>query len=920
MNSNTNSGREFRREMVADLLLPLLIALPVLWALLPGGLPSTADNQVHFMRAAEMVHAWQDGVLIPRWSANLGLGLGIPLFVYAPPLPYFVTAGLHWLGLPLDTAYKGMWVIALLICTFGGYRLTRNALGMWPAVVSCAALVYAPLGLRELFIQGNAGQYMAWAFLPWLSWGVIQSYRQSGLGVVIATGLAMAGVLLSHNAVALLAAGMAGGLWLCLAVDTRQWRASLRSLAGIGLGLLLSAWFWAPALLEVDYMRPDLITASDFHPRFIGPGELLALSPRLDSGAINPYFPMTLGAVQAALGAIGICATVLLFVVNRRSRSPIPNLQSLISNPFLLPASLFFSLAALFGAFMALAWSEPLWRVLPFLDLFEFPWRWHGMTSVALAWLAGLVIFTVGVWRPRLTVLFGGGALLLLIGSSLVNLYPHKLEPGVYASLPVDVVRYELKTGQIGTTSLGEFNPRWAPTAFKGSPLVDDYLAGSAPNRLPADLPPGLTARPIESTVQEYQYQINASQPTTLTLDLHYFPGWQATSNGQALGVFPHPGSGWIDVAIPAGEQTLTLRFGATPLRRAAEIITLVTLAALATLLIWRKTRTRSDDFSRPLGTGEVVTADVPLADHRSTLLIVGALIVGLLIVAVLFSRQITITSPPDQALLATMPLRADFGDQLRVLGADPPPALVKPGEVIAVTVYLRALQPLQHNYSIFLHLDRPDGVTVASIDALHPGDIPTTHWPTGLHVRAPLRVNAPDGLPPMRYRLRVGIIEPDSGDWVALAGDQGDVLEIGEVWLEGAPAQPPAGPQARFGDAIHLLGAQIDAATSRLHLFWRADADVVADFTVFVHLLDAQGNVLGQVDGVPFDNQYPTSAWRPGQVIEDVRNIALGNAPGEIAQIVIGLYDPVSGERLGAHNESGDALPDNALVVPVGE
>jgi hypothetical protein len=917
MNSTPNSSRQSWHLVAADLLLPLLIALPVLWVLLPGGLPSTADNQVHFMRAAEMVHAWQDGVLLPRWSANLGLGLGIPLFVYAPPLPYFVTAGLHWLGLPLDVAYKGMWMIALLICAFGGYRLPRNMLGMWPAVVSCAVLVFAPLGLRELFIQGNAGQYMAWAFLPWLCWGVLQSYRQVGLGMVIATGLAMAGVLLSHNAVALLAAGMAGGLWLCLAVGTRQWRASLRSLAGIGLGLLLSAWFWAPALLEVGYMRADLIAASDFHPRFIGLSELLALSPRLDRGAINPYFPMTLGAVQAALGAIGICATVLLFVANRRSRGRIPDPQSPISNPFLLPASLFFSIAALFGAFMALAWSEPLWRVLPFLDLFEFPWRWHGMTSVALAWLAGLVIFMVGVWRPRLTMLFGGGALLLLIGSSLVNLYPHKLEPGAYAASPVDVVRYELKTGQIGTTSLGEFNPRWAPTAFKGSPLVDDYLAGSAPNRLPADLPPGLTARPIESSVQEHRFQINASQPATLTFDLHYFPGWQATSNGQALGVAPHPGSGWIDVALPAGEQTLTLRFGATPLRRTAEIISLVTLAALVMLLIWRRTRTRSDDFSRQHSTTAVITAD-------GTLLIVGALITGLLIVSALFARQITITSPPDQALLATVPLRADFGDQLRVLGVDLPPELVDPGEAISAAVYLRALQPLLHNYSIFLHLDRPDGVTVASIDALHPGDIPTTHWPTGLYVRSPLRINAPDGLPPMRYRLRVGIVEPESGEWLALAGDQGDVLEIGEVWLEGAPAQPPAGPQARFGDAIHLLGAQIDAATSTLHLFWRADADIVADFIVFVHLLDAQGNVLGQVDGVPFDNQYPTSAWRPGQVIEDVRSIALDNAPdnapGEVAQIVIGLYDPVSGERLAAKNGSGDALPNNALVIPVGE
>ena len=84
-----------KARSMAGWLIPLLIVLPILWVYLPGGLPSTADSQVHFIRAAEMVHAWGDGVLLPRWSANLGVGLGIPLFNYAPPLPYLLTAAFH---------------------------------------------------------------------------------------------------------------------------------------------------------------------------------------------------------------------------------------------------------------------------------------------------------------------------------------------------------------------------------------------------------------------------------------------------------------------------------------------------------------------------------------------------------------------------------------------------------------------------------------------------------------------------------------------------------------------------------------------------------------------------------------------------------------------------------------------------------
>ena len=76
---------------------------------------------------------------------------------------------------------------------------------------------------------------------------------------------------------------------------------------------------------------------------------------------------------------------------------------------------------------MALPPSEPLWEILPFMGLFEFPFRWHGFTGVALGWLAGLTVYAVQLWRPRLGVLWGATALALLIGSALVNLYPDKL-------------------------------------------------------------------------------------------------------------------------------------------------------------------------------------------------------------------------------------------------------------------------------------------------------------------------------------------------------------------------------------------------------------------------------------------------------------------------------------------------------------
>jgi hypothetical protein len=161
--------------------------------------------------------------------------------------------------------------------------------------------------------------------------------------------------------------------------------------------------------------------------------------------------------------------------------------------------------------------------------------------------------------------------------------------------------------------------------------------------------------------------------------------------------------------------------------------------------------------------------------------------------------------SPPDTALPAALPLRADFEDKLRLLGVDLPPATVAAGKPLTVVAYWRALQPLDADYSVFLHLDDPvTGATIAAVNQMHPSDIPTSGWATGLYVRDPLKLTVPPGTDPIQYNLRVGVTDPAADDMLALADGSGDLAEVGRVWVEpGVEPEPPAGPQARFGASI---------------------------------------------------------------------------------------------------------------------
>jgi len=108
--------------------------------------------------------------------------------------------------------------------------------------------------------------------------------------------------------------------------------------------------------------------------------------------------------------------------------------------------------------------------------------------------------------------------------------------------------------------------------------------------------------------------------------------------------------------------------------------------------------------------------------------------------------------------------------------------------------------------------------------------------------------------------------------------------------------------PLASFGGDNELVAAHLPAQlTDPLYatFFWRATAPMHVDYTVFVHVVDAAGHMIGQWDQVPGGGSAPTRSWTPGALIADDYRIdlELENAQRPI-QVRVGLYDPATGER----------------------
>jgi hypothetical protein len=92
------------------------------------------------------------------------------------------------------------------------------------------------------------------------------------------------------------------------------------------------------------------------------------------------------------------------------------------------------------------------------------------------------------------------------------------------------------------------------------------------------------------------------------------------------------------------------------------------------------------------------------------------------------------------------------------------------------------------------------------------------------------------------------------------------------------------------------------------LALRWQSMRPVSYDYHVFVHLLDAQGEKIAQRDGQPVQWLRPISSWQPGEEIVDHYGLLLpADLPTGEYTIAVGLYDPVSGQRLPISAGPGD-------------
>ncbi len=182
--------------------------------------------------------------------------------------------------------------------------------------------------------------------------------------------------------------------------------------------------------------------------------------------------------------------------------------------------------------------------------------------------------------------------------------------------------------------------------------------------------------------------------------------------------------------------------------------------------------------------------------------------------------------------------------------------------------------------------------------------DFPTSQWQDGDLWRGQHTFRLPVTLKSGIYAWQICLTADASSDENCIMEPLGR-LTINAPKRVFEPPESHAFPENRshaFGKSVtsapivQLEGVNVVKMDGRMEItaVWHSITQTPISYRVFIHLLDEDGTLIAQSDGEPVHWTRPTTGWMAGEFVSDTHQLN-----GRGTEILIGLYDPETGERL---------------------
>jgi hypothetical protein len=261
------------------------------------------------------------------------------------------------------------------------------------------------------------------------------------------------------------------------------------------------------------------------------------------------------------------------------------------------------------------------------------------------------------------------------------------------------------------------------------------------------------------------------------------------------------------------------------------------------------------------------------------------------------------------------------FGGRAQVTGYTTPQDIL-PGQPHTYCLLWERTRDIARNHRALVQVWNYDstGITGVESDLLR-WLYPTTLWRADEQIPTCHALTLPQDSPPGIYWLAAGIFEPNFPFWEA-RDINGNLISDASAQVayfmlprpENIDIPEPEFPlDAQLGATISLLGYDLITAdgTLDLTLYWNGTAQ--ASYTIFVHVEDANAQIVAQQDSQPEGGRYPTLIWSADEVVVTQHHLDI--AADSPITVYAGMYSPVTLDRLPV-TQNGQSDPNQRIVI----
>jgi hypothetical protein len=518
---------------------------------------SAHDVRWHLVRIAQWHRGVLDGVIYPRFLHDVYWGHGGPVMLFYPPGPYVLSEAFCLAGAgPMRALELGM-VTAFVVGAVGIFLLARSVLGPTAAGVASAAYTLAPYHLLNAWVRAAYAEQLAMAVLPFLLLAARTCVARPVARTAVWLAFASALVVLAHliSAVVFLPLAAAYGAWQVLSAPGPH-RLKACACLGTGLagGVLLSAFYWIPAVIE----RPSTYILETHAISYRPEPHLLSWRQLFEtwwgfgvSGPGPDTMSFQIGWVHIAAIAAGVLLCLRAGSVVRRE------------------AGFWLAVIAV-TVFLTTSTSWWVWQIVPLLSSLQYPWRLLSVVALGSSLCAGALVRLADhqeVWRAAIAA--------AVVAMTILVYFPFAAtRPPVHSD-------EEFTPESISKAMSAE--RMWLPKGARPERTTGSRLRAVR----------GAAAWEVEvDRTHRLEALVHSDSGATLGARILYFPGWRAQVDGETVPLRADD-TGTILVDVPAGDRRLRLTFGSTPLRTAAAYASAAGFAAAMGGLLWGGSRRR---------------------------------------------------------------------------------------------------------------------------------------------------------------------------------------------------------------------------------------------------------------------------------------------------------------------------------------